>query len=136
MFSEEKSSAWNERQFNVAKRLTCISCPIGCEMTLQQERDGHWQVWGNRCKRGEIYGIKEVTNPLRMVTSTVQVLGGKEPLVPVRTKEDIPKEKIFHCMEAIRALSVAAPVEIGAVLAEDLAGTGIPLIATKTVKEA
>lgn len=45
-------------------QLTCISCPLGCPLTV--ETDGAGQavsVTGNTCKRGEVYGRKEVTAP-------------------------------------------------------------------------
>ena len=58
------------------------------------------------------------------------------PMVSVKTKEDIPKDKIFACMEEIRRVSVAAPVHIGDIVIEDCAGTGVPVIATKNVERA
>ena len=87
-------------------------------------------------KRGEIYAKKEVTDPTRVVTSSVHVNDGVIPMVSVKTKEDIPKDKIFACMEEIRRVSVAAPVYIGDIVIEDCAGTGVPVIATKNVERA
>ena len=107
-------------------QLTCISCPLGCPLTV--ETDGAGQVvsvTGNTCKRGEVYGRKEVTAPTRTVTSTVRVEGGSVPVISVRTKTDIPKEKIF------RKAVAQAPVHIGDVVVENVCGTGVDLIATK-----
>ena len=112
--------------------LTCISCPLGCP--LKVETDGNGAVTGNTCKRGEVYGKKEVTAPERTVTSTVKVEGGSAPLVSVRTRTDIPKGKIFDCMEAIRAAKVQAPVHIGDVVVENVCGTGVDVVATKAVE--
>ena len=70
---------------------------------------------------------------MRSVTSTVLVKGGARRLVPVKTERSIPKEKIFDCMEAIRKLKVEAPVQIGQVLLEDIAGTRVALVATRNV---
>ena len=81
------------------RELTCISCPLGCPLKVETDENGAvLQVTGNTCKRGEVYGKKEVTAPERTVTSTVAVVGGSAPLVSVRTKTDIPKGKIFQCM--------------------------------------
>ena len=109
------------------RELTCISCPLGCPLKVETDENGAvLQVTGNTCKRG-------VTAPERTVTSTVAVVGGSAPLVSVRTRTDIPKGKIFDCMEAIRAAKIQAPVHIGDVVVENAGGTGVDVIATKTV---
>ena len=82
--------------------LTCINCPLGCEVTVHFLENGEMQVSGNSCPRGEIYAKKEVTAPERIVTSSVRVSGGERPVVSVKTKETIPKGKIFDVMEEIR----------------------------------
>lgn len=118
------------------RELTCISCPLGCPLKVETDENGAvLQVTGNTCKRGEIYGKKEVTAPERTVTSTVAVVGGSAPLVSVRTRTDIPKGKIFDCMEAIRAAKIQAPVHIGDVVVENVCGTGVDVVATKAVAE-
>ena len=115
-------------------QLTCISCPLGCPLKVETDEKGAVvQVTGNTCKRGEIYGRKEVTAPERTVTSTVKVERGSGPLVSVRTKGDISKEKIFDCMAAIRTAKVNAPVHIGDVVIPNVCGTGVDVVATKCV---
>ena len=52
-------------------------------------------------------------------------------MVSVKTKEDIPKGKIFDCVKALKNVEVAAPVHIGDVLVKNVAGTGVDVIATK-----
>lgn len=113
--------------------LTCINCPMGCPLTVKMKDGTVVDVAGYTCKRGKIYGEKEVTNPTRIVTSTVSVTGGWEKRVPVKTKEDIPKGRIFSCMEEIKKLVVKAPVFTGDVLLENVAGTGVDVVATKTI---
>ncbi len=117
------------------RELICINCPLGCPLKVELDGQGNvLSVSGNTCKRGEEYGRREVTAPTRTVTSTVRVLGGKEPVAPVRTRTDIPKEKIFPCMEAIRAANARAPVKIGDVVIENVAGTGVDIVVTKDVE--
>lgn len=53
------------------RELTCIGCPLGCSLTVTIEND-EIKVTGNTCKRGEAYAKKEVTDPKRIVTSTVR----------------------------------------------------------------
>ena len=113
------------------RNLICINCPLGCPLTLTIEDGVVTNVTGNTCKRGEIYGKKEVTNPTRIVTTTVKVEGGKTDRVSVKTKEDIPKGKIFDCIQALKNVSVKSPVHIGDVVLENVADTGVDIIATK-----
>lgn len=117
------------------RELTCISCPIGCLLTVEEDEAGTLRVHGNACKRGEVYGIKEVTAPMRTVTSTVRVLNGAKPLASVRTQTDIPKDKIFDCMTAIKGVRRKAPISAGDIMIENVAGTGVNVIATSTVTE-
>lgn len=115
------------------RELTCIGCPLGCAVTVTLEDGQVVSVTGNTCKRGEDYARKEVTHPTRIVTSTVRVDGGSAPMVSVKTKSDIPKSKIFDCVKALKGVTVAAPVHIGDVVAANVAGTGVDVVATKDV---
>lgn len=113
--------------------MTCIGCPLGCALSVDVE-GADIRVTGNSCPRGEKYAKTEAVCPRRTVTSTVAVRGGSIPRLSVKTAQDIPKDRIFACMDAIRAVSVDAPVAIGAVILPDCAGTGVPLVATKSVE--
>ena len=117
------------------KNLICIGCPMGCPLTVKMEHGEVVSVTGNTCKRGDIYARKEVTNPTRIVTTTVRVKNGNMPVVSVKTAQDIPKEKIFDCVEALRDVCVEAPVQIGDVILENAAGTGVDIVATGNVKQ-
>lgn len=106
---------------------------MGCPITVEMDGDEVVSVTGNTCKRGDVYARKEVTDPTRIVTSTVRVIGGKADMVSVKTKEDIPKGKIFDCVKALKGVEVEAPVRIGDVIVPDVAGTGVDIVATKNV---
>ena len=54
------------------RELTCIGCPLGCSITVTLENGEIKDVAGYTCKRGHDYARKEVTNPTRIVTSTVR----------------------------------------------------------------
>lgn len=116
------------------RELTCICCPLGCALTVTIDGD-RIDVTGNSCSRGAEYGRKEVLSPTRVVTSSVHVMGGEIDMVPVKTKQDIPKDKIFACMKEIRKITAEAPVAIGDVLIPDCAGTGVAIVATRNVKK-
>lgn len=115
------------------RNLICIGCPMGCPLVVTMNHGEVVSVEGNTCKRGAVYGKKEVTNPTRIVTSTVRVTGGSISVVSVKTQEDIPKEKIFDCVKALKEIEVAAPVHIGDVVLRDVAGTGVDVVATKNI---
>lgn len=115
------------------RSLTCIGCPLGCQITVELEGGTVLSVVGNTCPRGEAYARKEVTAPARIVTSTVRVRGGELAAVSVKTEKEIPKEKIFDCVRALRNVEVDAPVKVGQVLLTDAAGTGVNIVATKNV---
>lgn len=113
------------------RELICIGCPMGCPLIVELEGTEVVSVTGHTCKRGEVYARKEVTNPTRIVTSTVNVDGGKVDMVSVKTRTDIPKGKIFECVKALKGITVKAPVHIGDVIVADVAGTGVDIVATK-----
>lgn len=119
------------------KELTCIGCPLGCPVTVTlQDVSGHCEiisVTGNTCPKGDAYARKEVTNPTRIVTTTVRVTDGAAPMVNVKTASDIPKEKISDCIAALRCVTVAAPVKIGDTILNNVAETGVAIIAAGNV---
>ena len=115
------------------RELTCIGCPLGCQLTVTMGND-EIKVEGNTCPRGEAYAKKEVTNPTRIVTSTVRVEGGTIERAAVKTASDIPKGKIFECVKALKGIEVPAPVHIGDVILENVADTGVDIVATKNVE--
>ena len=114
------------------REMTCIVCPMGCRLTVTRDGDDI-NVTGNTCPRGDAYARKEVTAPTRIVTTTVRVTGGVLAAVSCKTQTDIPKDKIFAVVRALKAVTVAAPVTIGQVVLPNAADTGVDVIATKNV---
>lgn len=56
----------------IKTELTCIVCPMGCHLNVEQSEEG-FKVEGNTCKRGEKYAVQELTNPTRVITTTVKL---------------------------------------------------------------
>lgn len=115
------------------KELICIGCPLGCNLTVEMDGGQVVSVNGNTCKRGDDYARKELTDPRRIVTSTVPVAGGNLPVVSVKTASDIPKGKIRECLCALKGVTLTVPVQIGDVIVENVADTGVDVIATKSI---
>lgn len=115
------------------RQITCINCPVGCRLQVTIEDGRVTSVEGHGCKRGETYAHQECIAPARMVTAAVPVTDRGTP-VSVKTRTPIPKEQIFACMKQLAALSLKAPVHMGDVVLSDVCGTGVDVIATKTVE--
>lgn len=116
-----------------SRELTCIGCPLGCQVRAEIENSEVVKVTGNTCPKGESYARREVSAPTRTVTTTVRVQGGIIKMVSVKTKDEIPKDKIYDCIKALKNVTVIAPVHIQDVILENVAGTGIDIVATKDV---
>lgn len=112
------------------KELICISCPLGCHLTVDAENK---TVEGNTCKRGEVYGLNEVINPVRVITTTVKIEGSRLPVVPVKTNGAIPKKLNFEAMRVINEVICKAPVKVGDIIIKDILGTGIDVVAARSL---
>jgi CxxC motif-containing protein len=141
----------------MSQELICITCPIGCHLSVDRLPDGSVEVKGNRCPRGAAYAREEMLSPKRVVTATCRILkpcvdpaggaaiasiggGGsrKESLtaprrVPCRTTAAFPKERIGELLKAIYALEVPLPTHRGDILIRDALGTGIDVIVTRSI---
>lgn len=113
------------------KELICITCPRGCHLTVDEAHD--YAVTGNACPRGAEYGRDELLHPVRTVTSTVRVEGSSIPRLPVKTDRPLPKEKVFDCMALLNTITVHAPIKSGTVLASNILGTNVNIVATKSL---
>ncbi len=113
------------------KVMNCIMCPMGCEMTVTLEKGKFAGVTGNSCPRGARYAETEVTDPRRMLTTTVRIKGGLLPLLPVVSADVLPKGKIADCAAYLRNVIVEAPVQAGDVIVPDILGLGVDIVASR-----
>ncbi len=113
------------------KELICIACPVGCHLEIFPE--DNYRVEGNQCKRGITYGQKELTNPTRMVTSTVVIKGGVYPRIPVITRGEVPKHLVFEVMKEINKVIVVSPITRGTVVIENVLGTGVDVVTSRSM---
>ena len=114
------------------RNLTCIVCPRGCALTVRFDEAGKpISVEGNACKRGVVYAEKECTHPERTVTSTVRTESGA--VIAVKTATTVPKEKVFAVMDEINAVRAKDGIRIGDVIIENVAGTGVCVVATAEI---
>jgi CxxC motif-containing protein/NADPH-dependent 2,4-dienoyl-CoA reductase/sulfur reductase-like enzyme len=111
--------------------LICIVCPKGCHLKVDENKN--FTVTGNNCERGAEYGKQEVTNPTRVITSTVCAEGGKLVRMPVKTDKNIPKGKIFAAMKLLDELEIKSPFKAGDVVIPDICGTGANFVSTRSL---
>jgi CxxC motif-containing protein len=149
------------------RKLVCISCPLGCRLTVTWEDESDITVKGNRCAKGESYAQEEILAPKRVVTATVAVAvlaaaaapagaaaadaatadaegtgrataapaAAQMPRrLPVKTSAPLLKEQIPALLNQLYTMEVEAPLGCGDILLEDIAGTGVDLVATRSLK--
>lgn len=115
--------------------IICVTCPQGCVLKVKHEGKQVLDVLETGCARGREYALGELQDPRRMVASTVRVIGGLHPLVPVYTRSAFPKPLIPQLAQTLRQVEVPAPVKIGQVLLADVLGTGIDVVASRDMPE-
>ncbi|MGX8701661.1 DUF1667 domain-containing protein [Caproiciproducens sp.] len=114
------------------KQLTCIICPRSCHITVRKTADG-LEITGNSCKRGLEFAKSEITNPMRMLTSSVVIHGAKIRRLPVITTAEVPKSRLNECLQEVYRVRTEAPVQAGDVLVRNLCGTGVDLVAARSI---
>jgi len=118
------------------KKLICIACPKGCTLDLTMSGETILKIENASCKNGYEYAEREIHDPRRMVASTVKVKDGVHPLVPVYTEQAIPKRQIQELLKELRNVEIQAPVEMGQVVLADVLGTGISVVASRSLPKA
>lgn len=112
--------------------VTYVVCPMGCIMVIDKI-DNVYKVSGNICKKGEKYGIKEITNPKRVIISTVKLEGSYLNLLLIKTNSSTPKGMIFDAMKVLDSVTVISPVNVGDIIIKDVLGTGVDIMSSKTM---
>jgi CxxC motif-containing protein len=111
-------------------KIVCINCPLGCRLLVDKYGDGTIDVKGNECPRGVKYAEQEMVDPRRVLATTVKTVSHEIPRVSVRSREAIPLHLLFTAMKEINRYTLDHDVAVGEIVLENLAATGIPLIAT------
>jgi len=113
------------------KNMICITCPKGCTLEVAQDGSTLLKVTGG-CKRGHEYVEREMTDPRRMIASTVRIVNALHPLMPVYTSAPFPKPRIPELLAELRNVEVKAPVRVSQVLVKNILNTGIDILASRT----
>lgn len=120
----------------VIDRLTCVLCPVGCELEVSKGAAGDIQVVGNQCDKGVPFALEEVLRPQRNLATSVPIAGTAARMVSVRLTGPVPRDLVFPILAEIAKLRPQAPVRRGQVLIANVLGAGVDVIATRTVSAA
>lgn len=112
-------------------QLICVVCPKGCH--LQVDEKNGYSVEGASCERGKEYGRIELTDPRRVVTSTVAITGAAHPRVPVKTDKAVQKKDIFKIMEKLDKIILQSPVAVGQIVIENVMDSGANVVVTRNL---
>jgi CxxC motif-containing protein len=132
--------------------LTCIVCPIGCSLSVEEGVSGadgfpELTISGNRCPRGAVYAREEIRAPKRVVTATCVVLnddtasGEKRGArasaaprrLPVKTHVPCPRERISELLADVYQTRVHPPLKVGDVLIANWRDSGINVVAARSL---
>ena len=112
------------------RNLICIVCPVGCRLKVSGTIDD-LKVSGQRCKKGIDYAHDEITNPMRMVCTTVRIKGGIHPVIPVKTDKAIPERYKLDVVKEVNKIELSSPVKMGDIIIADLFETGVNIVAER-----
>ena len=111
----------------------CTGCPLGCRLEVDAVEGDIVEIRGFDCRKGERYARQEHLDPRRPVSTTVTIEAGTLPRLPVRTAEAFPKDEVMRLVRQLQAMRVVAPVARGQVVLDDALGSGIDVIATRSM---
>jgi Uncharacterized protein with conserved CXXC pairs len=103
---------------------------MGCPLVVDFEGKNLIHVSGNTCPGGEKYAKEEISNPKRILTTTVKV-ENREEMLSVKSSATLPKEKLLNYMKIINGITCKAPIKIGTIIIKNIDNTGVNILATK-----
>ncbi len=115
-------------------KIICIVCPVGCEIEVLTYEGRILSIKGNLCPRGAEYAKREALDPRRVLITVLKVRNGEFPVVPVKTSKPIPKPLIKKAIKVLSKIEVEAPIRRGNIVVENLLGTGVSVIATRSIR--
>ena len=124
----------NNNENEEKSEIICIICPNSCHLTVYKDNNGIIQVLNALCKRGLEYGEQEYLLPKRMLITTMKIINGTLPIIPVRSDVELPKDKIMEAIEIVNNSSINAPVKVGDLLIENILNLGVNVISSRSMK--
>lgn len=114
----------------IEKTVTCIVCPKSCRIHAKIQDGQILEIKGYECKRGLEYAKTELIDPKRILTTMVKLDGCNGRVLSVRTRSPISKELLHKAMVELKDVVAQHPVKVGDIIAGNILGTGVDVIAT------
>ena len=54
--------------------------------------------------------------PKRMLITTMKIINGILPVIPVRSDLELPQERIFEAIEVVNKIAATAPIKAGKII--------------------
>ena len=117
------------------KKLTCIVCPVGCNLKINSIDGCSYIVKGYKCKKGKIFAEEEIIDPRRIITTTIKIDSKRLNRLPVKTNNPVPKDKIINFVKQIKKIKIKPPIRMGDILSRNIFNSGVDIISCITVTE-
>ena len=117
------------------RHFTCVTCPVGCEIDVELQDGRVVSMEGNKCDKGEEFVLKELEEPMRILTTTVRLKGARWAMLPVRSDAPLPRRLLFRAIEELAGVELQAPVKLYDVVIKNVAGSGANIVATRNMEK-
>ncbi|AEE92336.1 conserved protein of unknown function [Tepidanaerobacter acetatoxydans Re1] len=114
-------------------QLICTSCPKECNLSISLQDDKIIKIQGNSCKKGIDYAQIEMTDPRRILTTTVLIKDSEHLLLPVRSSAPLPKDMLQEAAKITRGYKVTPPIKRGDVVIANILNSGVHIIASRSI---
>ncbi|NOZ92310.1 MAG: DUF1667 domain-containing protein [Dictyoglomi bacterium] len=118
------------------RQCKCIMCPVGCEIEIVLDDSGNVvEVIGGLCERGRNFAKETAGQNMQIVTTTIKLAKpvGEVRVVPVKTLTPVPVSQMKEVVSYLKTLVVQPPVKVGDVIADNIGGKYIIVVATRSV---
>jgi CxxC motif-containing protein len=116
---------------DTTQQFVCVHCPKGCVITAEGPTED-LELTGAKCKHGKEYAEQELMEPKRVLTTTVRVKDC-ERMLPVRSTEPVPKERLFEVMALLDEIVVEVPIKCGDTVIKNVLDLDADIIATWSI---
>ena len=123
------------RKIKLKKELTCIVCPVGCNLKIYSIDGGSYIIKGYKCKKGKIFAEEEGIDPRRIVTTTIKIDSENLNRLPVKTNKPVPRDKIINFVKEIKKIKAKPVIKVGDILSRNIINSGVDIVSCMTVNE-
>lgn len=114
-------------------KLTCIKCPVGCELEVNKDENNSPKITGYMCPLGIKFATQEIIEPKRVLTTTVK--SDNNILVPVKSSDEITLKNFKKSMNEINKTTVKLPIKLGDIIISNILGENCDIVATKSINK-